>query len=585
MILKLFNKLLKSELFKVLIILMVVTLPYSNTVLNGFSGDDPDFIIKWEQIKAPVQYFQLLKGQVPEVHEGTYRPLRSLYYVAAQTVFGENPIYYHLLAIVIHAACTLLIYLLTKQLSKQGDISFFTSLLFAAHPIHTEAISFITTSFDIIGIFWGLLALYFYTKNERTILQYVFALCCFILAIFSYEITLTIPIILLFYHWLLDKKKLSFGLKALPLMSFFYFIIFYFFIRVNLLHIPSRGGYINNNLILSLQFSIKQIPIYLSEVFIPYHIGLDHFIPPDIHTYNLPQYLASSIDSIRINDFYGIFSLLLLILYLLLIVIIKKRSPMISFSLAFIIISLLPVLNLFPGYLIMFEKYLYLASFASCFILAVILRKISIKKIYGISLSWLILIPTLIIFTLITFRRNFDWESDIALWSSTVKQSPQNAMLWYQLGSSYQQKEEYSQAVTAYQKAISINDDMYFIHTNLGISYYLLQNLQQALIHLEIACSKYDKAKEANLYLGKIYLDYQDFGSASKHFMQALEIDPNYIEAKSALLDSYNKLGNLLAKSGKNQEAYQAYQKALALDPEYEPTQKNIKLLDSFLKQ
>ncbi len=583
MISKLLARISKNNKFlKVIAIVAITIIPYSNTFFWSFVGDDPSFIVKWEQIKPPVQFVQLLKGQVPSEHQGTYRPLRSLYYVITQTIFHENPTYYHIFALSIYIICTLLVYKLVKQLGRNENVAFITTILFATHPIHTESISFITTSFDIVGIIWGILAILFYTQPKRNLIQYALSLCFFILAIFSYEITLIIPIILLFYHLLLDEKKFSLGLKMLPLIPFFYFIIFYFFIRINLLAIPSRGGYINNNPLLSLQFSLKQIPIYLSEVFIPYHIGLDHFIPPDIHTYNLPQYLASSFLSIQAWDLYGIISIFLLLIYLMSIFKLRKRNGLISFLLAWILISLLPILNIFPGYLIMFEKYLFFGSIASCFIVAILLDKIKFIKIKKIALLWLILIPILIIFITLTFIRNFDWKTDVSLWQATARQSPNNAMVWYQLGSAYQQQQQYENAIRAYQKAISLNDSMYFVHTNLGISYYLINDPQNATAQLEIAINQFQKAKEAYLYLAKIYLDYQDFGKAIKYLSDILDLEPEFSEAKDQLLETYNSLGNLLSKTGQYQPAREAYQKALDIDPNYQPALINLDQISKY---
>jgi len=234
MISKLLARISKNNKFlKVIAIVAITIIPYSNTFFWSFVGDDPSFIVKWEQIKPPVQFVQLLKGQVPSEHQGTYRPLRSLYYVITQTIFHENPTYYHIFALSIYIICTLLVYKLVKQLGRNENVAFITTILFATHPIHTESISFITTSFDIVGIIWGILAILFYTQPKRNLIQYALSLCFFILAIFSYEITLIIPIILLFYHLLLDEKKFSLGLKMLPLIPFFYFIIFSY--RISLL--------------------------------------------------------------------------------------------------------------------------------------------------------------------------------------------------------------------------------------------------------------------------------------------------------------------------------------------------------------
>ncbi len=559
-----------------LVLLVAVCIPYSNTFLNGFVGDDPDFIIDWKEIKPPADIKSLMLGQVPKAHVGTYRPLRSVYYAGTQYIFGQNVIYYHVFAIFIHFICTWLVYKLALQLTNDKVLALFTGLIFAVHPVHTEAITFITTSFDIVGIIWALLSILFYTKPNRKLFHYVSSLLFFILAIFSYEITLVIPLILLLYHWLLDKKNLSFMLRSLPLVSFFYFIIFYFYIRINLLHIPSRGGYIDNTFLTSLYVSIKQIPIYLLDAFLPIHIGLDHAIPPNAFSYNLPQFLLEQIMPISLVDPYFIFSGLLLLSSIFLVLKLRHTKPLISFCISFILISLLPILNLFPGFLIMFEKYVYLGSFASSLLIALLLYTFKQHKIRFMPLSTVLLLIILILFSFKTFVRNFDWKTDISLWESTVRQSPENAMIWYQLGSAYQQSKDFETAAAKYETALQLNDDMYFVHTNIGICLYETGNSQAALPHLEKAMSQYDKAKEAYLYLGKIYIDYKDYASALHHLQKALDIDPGYTDAKAMLLRSYNEFGNALVEYGSYKEAERVYNEALKLDSSYKPARDNL---------
>jgi protein O-mannosyl-transferase len=568
----------------ILILAVSAILPYSNIFSNDLVGDDPDFIVKWQQIKPPADIKGLIRGDLPKAHVGTYRPLRSLYYAGSQKLFGENPIYYHILALLVHLTCTLLTYKLVRQLSQKPSIALITGLLFATHPIHTEAITFITTSFDVIGIVWAIAVLILYTKPDRSLFQYALSLLLFVAALFSYELTMTVPIILLLYHWLLDKKSLSYVLKTLSLIPFFYFVLFYFFIRVNVLTIPTRGGYIGNSITTSLYVAAKQIPIYVFESFVPLHIGLDHWIPTNAYSYNLPQYLLSGLEPIKILDLYFLSSIAFLLLLLVLIWKLRIKQPLVSFGLGFLLTSLLPVLNIFPGYLIMFEKYLYFGSIASCLVIAILIQKLSIRHFRSIPLSYLACILLISLFTIKTFARNYDWRDDTSLWERTVTQSPNNAMVWYQLGSAYQQNNEYDQAITAYLEALALEDSMYFVHTNIGISYYHIGDTQTALSHLQKATSQYEKAKEAELYLGKIFIDYQDYGSAIQHLATAQSIDPTYTEAKQLLLDAYNRLGNLLVSYSNYQEAIKIYTKALEIDSEYGPARDNLSNLQALLK-
>jgi len=75
----------------------------------------------------------------------------------------------------------------------------------------------------------------------------------------------------------------------------------------------------------------------------------------------------------------------------------------------------------------------------------------------------------------------------------------------------------------------------------------------------------------ANINLGTLHYNRQDFGGAERHYRQAIEADPRYALA-------HFDLGNVLDETGRVPEAIQTYKTALQLAPTYADAHYNLAL-------
>lgn len=75
------------------------------------------------------------------VNAAYYRPLTSTLYAVEHAVFGLWPMGWHLVSILLHATATALVVLLAFRLLGGVRAALFAGLLFAVHPVHTEAIA------------------------------------------------------------------------------------------------------------------------------------------------------------------------------------------------------------------------------------------------------------------------------------------------------------------------------------------------------------------------------------------------------------------------------------------------------------
>lgn len=594
---KILNFLNQKRVFSLILILIVTTVVYSNIFSNEFVWDDPDFYGNWPVLYNFKNIPDLLTGGLPPGHGGVYRPLRSVFQLFIFQLLGgevktlesgatKNLFGYHLISLLIHLAGVIAIYFLIELLTEKRILAFFTALIFGVHPIHTEAITYFTTSIDIIGAVFFLWAIYLYLKSQNKAgvkwLIYTFSVILAWLAFFTYEITLVLPLVIV----LIDLYKQNFRVESLKEKIKFYpaywiGIFVWLTLRLSLdIGVRAFSSTIETNLFTRLLTVSKAIMKYIYILFIPYPLNVYHKI-------NFSWTLAEP----------KVFLSILAIVGLLIIaIVIAKKRKIISLSIFWFFLCLAPVSNVFPTAIVMAEKYTYLASVSACLILAWLIYQLikTDKKILQIVSLLIILIVTTAYGSL-TYARNFDWQNDEILWLKTLElrpdygrvynnlgfvyyrqkrfseainyleqameKEPNLAVIYQNLGNIYDELGNYDQAITNYEKVIELKSNLTETYNNLGIIYQKIGNLEKAEEYYQKAIEVDPSYFISYSNLGVIYLIKQDWAKAQQYFQQALDLNQNFAQA-------HHGLAAALLNQQEIEKAIQHYEKSMALMPE-----------------
>src|SRR5262249_43994344 len=97
-----------------------------------------------------------------------YRPLQTAIYTVAYQIGGLSPFVYHVINVLIHSAVTILVYLVCLQFARLIPYAFIVAALFAAHPVHTEAVSWIAGVGDLECGFFYFAALYTFLRGLKS---------------------------------------------------------------------------------------------------------------------------------------------------------------------------------------------------------------------------------------------------------------------------------------------------------------------------------------------------------------------------------------------------------------------------------
>jgi len=163
-------------------LLGIAALIYGNSLGNGFTLDDELYILRNPQVtQHPIRLlFQ------PNTVSNVFRPVTFATLRLNWLVQGYQPFGYHLLNLFLHAASTVLLLLVLRKVLERvaggGLISFAAALLFAVHPIHTEAVSSVVGRSELLAAGF-LFAAWLAHLNDR----YLLALLGFALALLSKE--------------------------------------------------------------------------------------------------------------------------------------------------------------------------------------------------------------------------------------------------------------------------------------------------------------------------------------------------------------------------------------------------------------
>ena len=518
----------------VIIALFAFALFY-NTLENDFVFDDESVVQTNPALKnlsnIP-KYFTAQEG-FHKVIGKYYRPIVSTTYTIDYALWGLTPKGFHLTNILIHLVACLLLFAVLKELFSKYKYGIFASLIstliFAAHPVHTEAVSWISGRTDSLVTLFFFASFLFYIKysgeNKNSFLLY--SLLFYILGLLTKEMIVTLPVIIILFDFIYKKKSVKDVTANWKI--YFYFVgvtILYLIVRYFALKdVPDRDTYLyfyGMPAVTAVATMLKTVPIYFKLLIYPVHL-IYHYngTLPDSYSFFEPQVMIAEI---------------FILLILIFIFYFYKKSPVISFSISFFALSLIPVLNIIPTMNFMAERFLYLTSFSISVVIVFLLSKYLNEKNYLTLL--LISLLVIIIFSYMTFERNKEWKNNDTLYSTA--EGMDGSVLLVNVGNIYANKKQYDEAETRFKRAIEIRDNNLLAHHNLGLVYLLKGKLDSAEIQIKKGIQIDSLAPDGYFQLSNLYQQQGRIEEAAALLEKLNTIVPDYRNSKELLQDLKN---------------------------------------------
>jgi tetratricopeptide (TPR) repeat protein len=565
-----------QHLLAISLLVLLCLIVYYNSLSNGFVYDDLGIIVENSYIKQPGKLLPSLFSQSYFKFAGleaSYRPVATLSYFLIYAVAELNPFYYHLASLALHTLNAILVYWLANLILQHRLRALMAGLLFACHPVLSEAVLCIAFNDDLLATFFFLLALILYIRIKSDSLlsstrEYFPSLIFYFLGLLSKEMAITLPVIILLYDLVLrdaDRNALNFK-RLLNLLG--KRITFYAgYMAVSLVYIYLRFFILYNP-----RESLKPSSGSLLEriIYLPGHIF--SFIKLAIFPANLTADYAFSYP----NSFFDSWNLIGVAVVLALVGIafwVHRYSEEIFFGIWWFLITLAPVYNLIEIYNPMAERYLYLPIIGFCLVLPVAINAAVRKQIANITtanvVSLISLAVILSFYAAVTISRNADWQNNLVLWSKTIQRSPNSFVARGGLGMAYLERGQLDQAAEQFEIAIALNPGDHKSYYNLGLVYHQKGDLKKALEYFQRSVTLNPASVKAHFNLATIYLQQRSWDLAIQHYIEVNALDPDIAMAH------YN-LGMAYAMKGKLNPAVSEWQKVLQLEPHNKMARKNI---------
>jgi tetratricopeptide (TPR) repeat protein len=533
----------RRELWITLLILAVVTLAvYSASFFNGFVMDDEVIIVNNPQTLSLANVPEVLLA--PDLVKPYYRPLNRATYLFDYRLAGMNPAWYHGVNIVIHLGSVILLYLVSLRLLRNRHAAFAAALLFAVHPVNSEAVNFISARNTLLSLFFSLASLLAWMKarENRAAIPIGSALLFFCGLLCKETAFMMIAVFFLasFLPLREDEERLTWKGRVLALSPYVLMTILYFAMRAYSLQgiigtpVPAEG------LLSRLAINYRIIPQYLGLLLFPADLTFFHKVPQG-EILNPPWLLPANI-----------------VLLFMIFIVVKSRNRAALFGVAWLVINYAPISNIvpIPSYEIT-ERYLYMPAIG--FFLGV-----------GALFSWLharekcrraLLAGSAVValaFAAVTMQRNLDWRSNLALFSSGVSNDPNSPGAHYNLGTAYLENGQLQNALSEWNKTLSLDPSYADALTQLGTFAAVRGDLRLAeryyLSALQAPRGETDPDKSmAHFNLGKLYEKWRQPQEALLHYRRFLETVPiTYLEYKGEAEKRIALLKQLLlGESGK----------------------------------
>src|SRR5208337_4566358 len=199
----------------VYIALTVVTLAVFWQVNHyGFINlDDPVYIMENNHIQSGITLAGI-RWAFSSTYAEFWHPLTWLSLMLDYQLHGLKAGGYHLTNLILHILSTLLLFWLFNRMTGAIWRSAFVAALFAVHPLHVESVAWIAERKDVLSAFFWMLTLcmYVYFTEKPVIKRYLPVVFCFVLALMSKPVVVTLPVILIFLdYWPLKRFEFREG--------------------------------------------------------------------------------------------------------------------------------------------------------------------------------------------------------------------------------------------------------------------------------------------------------------------------------------------------------------------------------------
>jgi tetratricopeptide (TPR) repeat protein len=577
-----------THLLAFALLAVVISFLYANTYRVPFFFDDMPNIVMNPYVPIEDLSWKSLKQVASESTNGR-RWLPNISFSLNHYVDGFDVRGYHLVNIIIHIAAAFTLYLLghlTLTLPSfsggsrhAAEIAFAAALIWAVHPLQTNAVNYIIQRMTSMAALFYLLGLYCYVKarlqqpGAAKLIFFSLTIVLAFMAIVSKENSGMFPVVIIAYEILLLRRPDTglFNQKKIALLlagCFFLFIFICWHFLGSNPFASILGSYEHRAFSLGerLLSQARIVIHYLSLLVLPVPGRLNLMYEYQVSTGLLapPQTLMA---------------ITLLAGLIFLVVRLYRHDRLFSFGICWLLVNLVVESSFIPLELV-YEHRMYLPSMCLCLATVAWFYKLSASRPFRARIALFLVVSLLFA---ATWQRNTVWGNGIRFWSDVTAKSPNSMRGWINLGNAYSDAGNYTIAEQYLLKALALekNDKSgnfspeslkmttANIHDALALIYRERKQYQRAIEHATLAMTLDPTRPNPLITLGIVYANLGEHQEAYKYFQQAWTKGLRNI-------DLFNNWAVSAFNLGRVDEAINMLHKALQIDPDHPESHYNL---------
>ncbi|PYR64474.1 MAG: hypothetical protein DMF91_00200 [Acidobacteria bacterium] len=522
---------------------------YLNALHNPFVYDDSRTIVENVSVQSPGSFRAIV------LHDIT-RPIVNLSYAADRALWGAQPFGFHVTSVLLHMLNVVLLYQLAwrfaDDLSPASDggrdsakraaarsaqsamtargpvVASTAAVLFAVHPMMTEAVGYISGRSEVLCATFFLLAL---MSGRRWLhgdgaIWAMLSIALWLVALATKEIAAMFPFVLACYDWLIApgnqvqkrRRMLTVHLPIITIAILAAVVRLTVFARVeNADPMMVRWPYV--------LLELDVVRRYLTLLLVPAGQAMFHDVS-----------LLKGVFDPRAILAIGVLGLMLALAWRL-----RRIDGLASFGILWFLLLLLPssaLVALGHGEA-MTEHRVYLAS---CGLFLAIGAGIShvwvrVTRLSASArlLARAVLATGLVTLCALTVLRNVVWASPVTLWHEAVDRAPDHWRPRLLLGEALQDNGRREEAVEQYKAALRIRPAEPSAYMKLGLCFAEMGRLQEAAATFQRLRDLDPRSAGASTGLGAVAMLQGQPDRARQYFLEAIERDPRNVSARRSL--------------------------------------------------
>jgi hypothetical protein len=526
-------------------------LAYVNTFSGDWVWDDVSSVLLHEHVQNPAKLGQLFREDQHAFGRGEgnfYRPLVSVSFMVDFLLSYDptldtaeikgypdvKPFLFHLSNTLWHCAAAVLLFLLLGRLGAPRLVQAATAVLFVLHPMHTEAVAYISGRADMMSATFILAALLCATTDTRGTKQMVafaFSGLLFILGLCSKESTMIYPVLLAIVIALRPRSEtpltppVSWQVRAYPVFLAVILLCAYGGLRSTVLKFSEGGGGNKTGLLTRLVETCQAFAFYIKTLFLPTNLHMEQTLA------GVPGWTAGLgllfLAACVAAAFWGY----------------RSGNRRITLALVWFLAAWLPISGIFPLNAPMAEHWMYVPM--AGFWWAVMELLVLASQRLNLRTAPVAVAAVLgLLFLNQTIARNGDWRDNETIFRATLAENP----------------------------------DTLRVHSNLAVTYDFLQgNYPGAARHYKAAIALYEKQKERpeillpdeiplRLSLAEMLLRQENYSDAMEWYGSLMPLTQQESMKADGAKAAFG-LGQCYLGLGNYTQATQLMQQAFTLDP------------------